>query len=308
MSDRQNPAICVAIPCFNEEQTVGKVISDFRRELPEADIVVFDNNSVDHTADVAREHGAEVIRERLQGKGFVVQAIFQKIRSDVIVIVDGDDTYPAEEVHTVLKPILDGEADMAVGSRLEQADTNAFRFLHRFGNRMLTGLLNWSFNARFQDILSGYRAFNRRFVQTVPLITPGFEIETELTLQAVAHNMLVKEVPIKYRNRPEGSESKLRSFSDGYRILMTIAVLLRDRRPLFVFSSIALVFAAIALMGFLLDVTNVFAGRVVLTRWVRIAAEWCLSASALSIFSGLILNAINTRFREMRSVTQRNAK
>jgi glycosyltransferase involved in cell wall biosynthesis len=305
MEEPREQSVCVAIPCYNEELTVGKVITDFREKIPNAAIVVLDNNSTDATGEVARSNGARVIFEPRQGKGNAIQAIFQKVDCDVIVMVDGDDTYPAEEVHKVLAPVLQGEADMVVGSRLEGADGNAFPSLHRFGNRLLTGLLNKSFGSSFRDILSGYRAFSKNFIRHVPLVTPGFEIETELTLQALACDMLVKEVPVHYRTRPPGSQSKLRSFADGYRILMTIAVLLRDRRPLAVFSTAAIFLAVIAFAGISMDAVGADTMTPLGRWWLRMASIWCLSVSALSLASGFILNAINTRFREMRSLAQR---
>jgi glycosyltransferase involved in cell wall biosynthesis len=292
--------IAVAIPCYNEELTIGKVIRDFRQELPMADIYVFDNNSTDRTADLARRHGAIVVREKRQGKGCVMQSIFEKIDADIYVLADGDDTYPAEEVHKLLEPIINEEADMTVGTRLEHATDSSLKRLHQFGNRLLTATLNMVFKSKFRDILSGYRVFNRVFAKNVPLIMPGFETETELTLQALEKGFVIKEVPVTYRNRPNGSNSKLRTWADGYRILLTIAILLRDHRPLYFFSSLAFLFfgggAVSALLWLKLPDNLVLPG---------IGALLVLIAF-LFLSTGLILNAVSTRFKELTALERKN--
>lgn len=231
--------VVVAIPCFNEAATVAKVVSDFRVALPEATVYVFDNNSSDDTANIARAAGAEVVFERRQGKGHVMQAILQRIDSDVLIVVDGDDTYPARDARRLIEPILSGEADMVVGTRLPTLSDASMYRLNRFGNHLILRALNFAFRSQFTDVLSGYRAFSRRLLEQVPLLAPGFETEVELTIQTMEHGLSIVEVPVSYQSRPAGSSSKLRPFKDGYRILVTMAVLLRDHRPLAVFGSIS---------------------------------------------------------------------
>src|SRR5262245_42697235 len=232
--------VTVAIPCHNEATTIAKVVSDFRRELPEAEGLVCDNGSTDGSGERAREAGARVIREKRRGKGFAMQTILEAVETEVCVIVDGDDTYLAEDVHRLLEPVAADRADMVVGDRLRQASSEALTDLHRFGNRAILAIINTVFRTSFQDVLSGYRILNRNLMRSVPLITGGFETETELTLQALEKGMVIEEIPVRYRPRPSGSYSKLSPFADGYRILITMAVLLRNHRPLYFFSLIAL--------------------------------------------------------------------
>ncbi len=276
-------SIAVAIPCYNEAVTIAKVVSDFKSALPQAAVYVVDNNSTDGSPEIARKAGAHVLRENRQGKGYVMQTILEQVKADVIVVVDGDDTYPAEEAHKLIAPIQNGEADMVVGTRLENAPKETFEDLNRIGNHILSGILNFLFRTRFKDVLSGYRAFSRRFTAEIPILTGGFETEAELTVQALTHSLIIKEVPITYRSRPDGSQSKLRPFRDGYRILLTIAVLLRDRRPLVVFGILGLFFIVCGIIGGVL-VTLL---------------------GILLLGLGFVLNAINTRFKEMNCLMRR---
>ena len=193
--------IAVAIPCYNEAPTIAKVVRDFRAALPQAEILVFDNGSRDTSAEEARGAGAEVVREKRRGKGYVVQSIFDKVDADICVVVDGDDTYYAEDVHHLMKPILQDEADMVVGNRLHHATGDALDDLRRFGNHLILWIINLVFRTSYQDVLSGFRVMNRQFLRSVPLITSGFEIETELTLQALEKGMVIRELPIRYRGR-----------------------------------------------------------------------------------------------------------
>lgn len=222
--------VAVAIPCFNEAPTIAKVINDFREALPEAEILVFDNNSTDGSRDLARQAGAQVIVETRRGKGNVVRSVFNQVEADFCVLVDGDDTYVADDVHALLEPLVEERADMVVGNRLENLSGMALTDFRRLGNLFFLGLVNLLTRRSFRDILCGFRVMNRRFLKTVPLKSRGFEIETELTLRAVAREMTIREVPIGYRERPRGSHSKLSPFSDGCRILMTIAKLLIEER------------------------------------------------------------------------------
>ena len=216
--------IAVLIPCYNEELTIEKVVKDFKKELPDADIYVYDNNSKDKTAEIAKNAGAIVKHEYKQGKGNVVRSMFRDIDADIYVMVDGDDTYPAEFVHELIKPIRDGQADMTIGDRLSNGtyqEENKRKF-HEFGNNLVKKGINMLFDTKLKDIMTGYRVFNKIFVKNMPVMTPKFEIETEMTLYALDKKYIIKEIPIIYRDRPEGSESKLNTVSDGIKVVKTI--------------------------------------------------------------------------------------
>lgn len=234
--------IAVLIPCYNEELTVEKVVRDFRRELPEAKIYVYDNNSKDKTAEIAARAGATVIREYRQGKGNVVRSMFRNVDADYYIMVDGDDTYPAEAVHRLLEPLIAGRADMTIGDRLsngsyEQENKRAF---HNLGNRLVHFLIDQLFSSDIEDIMTGFRGFNRYFVKTFPILCSGFEIETEMSIHALDKRFLIEEIPIDYRDRPKGSTSKLNTYRDGARVIRTIVSLFKDYRPLPFFSILAL--------------------------------------------------------------------
>jgi glycosyltransferase involved in cell wall biosynthesis len=295
--------ITVAIPCFNEAPTIAKVVADFRAQLPQAEIVVFDNASTDGSGERAREAGARVVREKRRGKGFVMQTILEQVDADCCVIVDGDDTYFAEDVQELLRPIQEDRADMVVGDRLHAASRDALNDLHRFGNRTILRIINLAFRTRFKDVLSGYRALNRNVLRSVPLIAGGFETETELTLQALEKGMLILEVPVRYRARPAGSFSKLLPFSDGYRILITMAVLLRNHRPLYFFSLIALLLLGADVAYALAWGAGLLPGRTPLFHGVLLAGALAL-AGALVVF-GVILNALNAGLRELIALSRR---
>lgn len=238
----KNHKIAIIIPCFNEATTIAKVVKDFREAVPQADIYVIDNNSTDGTGDVARGVGVEVLREPMQGKGYALRRAFEEIDADLYIMVDGDDTYPAEDVYRLLEPIITHSADMVVGTRLSMFDDGSFRSFHKFGNVVISFLINMLFNVRLTDVLSGYRAFSRKFVKSVPLTSKGFEVETELTLLAADGDFTIVEIPIHYRKRPSGSSSKLNTWKDGMLILFTILNILRDYRPLAFFFSSAFCF------------------------------------------------------------------
>ena len=242
------PRIAVLIPCLNEELTVSKVVSDIRRQLPEARIYVFDNRSSDETAARARGAGARVIEEPERGKGNVVRAMFRKIDADAYLMLDGDATSPAEAAGSLLAPIFAGHADMVVGDRLSSTyhDENS-RPLHSFGNELVRVTINFLFRAHLADIMSGYRAFSRLFVKTMPVMSRGFEVETEMTLHALDKRLRVMEIPIGYRDRPAGSTSKLSTLKDGFRVLRTIGRIFRDFHPLAFFATCAAVCAAAGL-------------------------------------------------------------
>ena len=239
--------IAVLIPCYNEELTVGKVVKDFKRELNSADIYVYDNNSKDKTAQLAKKAGAIVVPEFNQGKGNVVRSMFRDIDADIYILVDGDDTYPADEVHKLIAEVRNGY-DMVIGDRLSSTYyTENKRPFHNFGNDLVRWLINKIFRNNIKDIMTGYRAFSRAFVKTVAVMSEGFQIETELTISALEYRYNIKSLPIQYRDRPEGSSSKLNTISDGFKVLMTLFDLAKDYRPLWFFSIISLVFFLLSL-------------------------------------------------------------
>ncbi|MBL7164527.1 MAG: glycosyltransferase [Anaerolineales bacterium] len=306
MTDQKQPTIAVAIPCYNEAITIEQVVNDFHSQLPDAAIHVFDNNSTDDSAQIAQNAGAIVHRVRKQGKGHVLQAIFDTIEADAVVLVDGDDTYSAEDVHRLVKPVLDEDVDMVVGNRLPSASDETMRKHRHLGNKLIVISINLMFGTKYQDILSGYRVFSRRFVKTVPLLTPGFETETEMTLQALEEGMIIEELPISYRSRPADSHSKLNAVRDGYRIMMTAAILLRDHYPLRLFGvvSFVLLLVVLILLGLLSLTTQDILQLNTLSLIAGIALLMLLSVLAFGL--GLILNAVNTRFRQLKQFLQRN--
>jgi glycosyltransferase involved in cell wall biosynthesis len=242
--------IAVLLPCYNEELTIGKVIDDFQRVLPSATIYVYDNNSKDRTVEIALEHGAIVRSEPRQGKGNVVRSMFRDIDSDYYIMADGDDTYPAEYAPQLLRPVMTGEANFVIGDRLSNgtySEQNKRNF-HDLGNQWVRNLINWVYNGHVQDIMTGYRAFDQFFVKSMPVLSPGFEIETEMTMHALEHRFLIKEIQIDYRDRPEGSESKLNTFSDGLKVLRTIFRLVKHGKPFFFFGMVALFFLLLSLV------------------------------------------------------------
>ena len=254
--------IAVLIPCYNEESTIEKVIKDFKKELPNADIYVYNNNSKDKTAEIAKKNGAIVRNEYRQGKGNVVRSMFREIEADIYVMVDGDDTYPAEEVHKLIEPIAEGQADMVVGDRLSNGtykNENKRKF-HDFGNKLVKRNINKIFKTNLNDIMTGYRAFNKKFVKNVPIVSKKFEVETEMTLYALDKNFRIKEIPITYRNRPNGSVSKLRTFRDGIKILKTIMVRkIRNKNKIYIsIKTLLSLFFAVTIM---LDKILVFNGN-----------------------------------------------
>lgn len=298
------PRIAVLIPCYNEQPTVSTVVSSFRKELPNADIYVFDNNSTDKTVEHALAEGAAVYRESRQGKGFVMQTMFRRVEADVYVMVDGDATYPASEVHRLIAPILADEADMVIGSRLHSQTQSEFRQLNRLGNRLVLWLINSIFRVQLTDILSGYRAFNRRFVKALPLFGGGFEIETELTIKAIARGWRIVEIPTASVARPEGSHSKIKFFRDGALILHTLLALFRDYKPLTFFGTAGLLIILLALIPEVILVAVAlrtgFAGNVL---WAVFAVGISLSGVIL-MMAGIILHTTVRRFQEIEHTLQ----
>ncbi|HUS47117.1 MAG TPA: glycosyltransferase family 2 protein [Phycisphaerae bacterium] len=302
------PKIAVLIPCHNEAATVGKVVDDFRRQLPQAGVYVFDNCSTDQTAAIAKAHGATVIHEPRLGKGYVVEAMFDRVEADYYVMVDGDDTYPAEKAGELLAPLMSGQADMAVGARRAEAAGRCFRPLHAAGNSMVRWLINRIFRAHLTDILSGFRAFSRRVVRSIPVVSSGFEVETELTVQVLYYRLRIVEVPVAYRGRPQGSRSKLRTFRDGARVLWKVFSLMRAFKPLTFFGGAGIVLFVLGLISGIGPIQDYLAtGKV--ARFPRaILATGLMILSALSVFLGLLLHAINWRLKELHSVIARQKR
>ena len=291
------PRIAVLVPCFNEERTIADVVRQFREQLPGAAIYVFDNNSSDQTATLAKEAGALVVHEHRQGKGYVTQSMFRQVDADVYVIVDGDGTYPAAAVHRLLRPIISGAADMVVGSRLHAESKSEFRQINALGNRLVLGLLNTFFRVRLTDVLSGYRAFNRRFVKRLPLFGGGFEIETELTIKAIARGYRIAEVPIDLVHRPSGSHSKIRLWRDGTLIINTMLALFRDYKPLTFFGGVGVVLLALAMIPGLIVFVDFIKANIVHLPLAVLAIGLSLGG-ALAITAGLILHSIARRAQE----------
>lgn len=234
--------IAVLIPCYNESLTIEKVVSDYKEALPEATIYVYDNNSSDHTDELARKAGAKVVYEYRQGKGNVIRSMFRDIDAECYLMIDGDDTYPAENAREMVDLVLNKGVDMVIGDRLSSTYfTENKRPFHNMGNRIVRGLINHLFHSNVKDIMTGYRAFSRLFVKSFPVFSKGFEIETEMTIHALDKNFLLEEIPVTYRDRPEGSESKLNTVSDGMKVLKTIASLFRDYKPLLFFSCASII-------------------------------------------------------------------
>lgn len=293
------PRIAVLVPCYNEEAAVATVVADFREALPAAEIYVYDNNSRDNTAAVAREAGAIVRGERRQGKGHVVRRMFADVEADIYVLVDGDATYDAPSAPRMIDMLLEEHLDMVVGLRIDQSQA-AYRLGHRTGNRMLTGFLSSTFGHAFKDILSGYRVFSRRFVKSFPVLSDGFEIETELAVYALELSLPVAEVETPYYARPEGSFSKLNTWRDGFRILGTMLKLYRSERPLRFFTVIGILLALAAItLAIPIVVTFIETGLVprlptaVLSMGLTIVAM-------LSVSSGLVLDTVTRGRREMK--------
>lgn len=241
--------IAVLIPCYNEAKTIEKVVKDYKKVLPEADIYVYDNNSKDNTDRIAKKAGAIVEYEYRQGKGNVIRSMFRDIEADCYLMIDGDDTYPAENAREMCDLILSGRADMVIGDRLSSTYfTENKRLFHNFGNMLVRKLINILFKNNIKDIMTGYRAFSYDFVKGFPVLSKGFEIETEMTIHAVDKNYKLIEVPVQYRDRPEGSVSKLNTYSDGFKVIKTIATLFKEYKPAVFFDLIAILFVIISVL------------------------------------------------------------
>ncbi len=289
----------VLIPCYNEEKTIRKVVRDWKKEIPEATIYVYDNNSIDHTAKIAEEEGAVVRKEYKQGKGNVIRTMFREIDARCYIMIDGDDTYPAECGRQMMKEVLEKKMDMVVGDRLSSTyfEQNK-RLFHNFGNNLVRFFINRLFHSDIRDIMTGYRAFSYQFVKTFPVLSEGFEIETEMSIHAVDKNMHISNVIIEYRDRPEGSESKLNTYSDGFRVLRTIFRLYKNYKPLGFFSFLASFLLFLSVVLFVpVFVTYVQTGYV--PRFPSLIASGFIALAALqSFFSGMILDTIAQKSRQ----------
>lgn len=291
--------IAVLIPCYNEEKTIEKVVRDAKAALPEAVIYVYDNNSKDRTVELAKKAGAVIRHEYMQGKGNVIRRMFREIDALCYIMVDGDDTYPMEYAAQMTELVLDKHADMVVGDRLSTTYfTENKRPFHNLGNSVVRGSINTLFKSEIKDIMTGYRAFSYQFVKTFPVMSKGFEIETEMTIHAVNNNMQVENVLVEYRDRPEGSESKLNTFSDGFKVLMTIVRLFREYKPFQFFGLISL-FLFLLSVGFFIPVLIEYIETGLVLKFpTLIVCGFSALAAVQSLFSGLILQNIVQRDRK----------
>jgi glycosyltransferase involved in cell wall biosynthesis len=304
-SPQKNLTLAVVIPCYQEELTIGKVVADFKRALPQAAIYVYDNNSTDATAEIARKAGAVVRREKRQGKGFVVASMFEQLDADIMVMVDGDDTYEAGAAGELLKPILEGDADMTVAARLHTYAEKSFRPFHLLGNKLVCGVINWMFESRISDIFSGYRAFTREAVAQIPITARGFDVETELTLQALYRGLVIKEISAPYRARPEGSFSKLRTVSDGVAVMLKLFLILKSYKPLTFFGLCSIGLLVLGLAAGARPVYEYATERYVhaVPSAILAAALVLLAFSSLGL--GLVLNSTNLRLLELEKLVGR---
>ena len=299
MSLSNNPEIAVLVPCYNEETAIADVIADFRRALPSASIYVYDNNSSDRTAEIAKQAGAIVRNEPLQGKGNVVRRMFADVEADIFVMVDGDNTYDAAAAPILIEKLITENLDLVNGKRVHE-ESEAYRPGHQFGNTLLTSLVAMIFGKRFDDMLSGYKVFSRRFAKSFPSLSGGFEIETELTVHALELRMPVAEVETSYGARPEGSVSKLSTFGDGFKILKMIATLIKEERPLQFFSALFGLFAAAAVI-ISIPVVNTYMETGLVPRLpTAVLATGVMLLGFLCLACGLILDTVTRGRQELK--------
>ena len=290
--------IAVLIPCYNEAQTIGKVVNDTKAALPEAVIYVYDNNSTDDTARIAADAGAVVRHEYQQGKGNVIRRMFREINAQCYLMIDGDDTYPLEHAREMVSLVLEKNADMVVGDRLSSTYfTENKRPFHNFGNSLVRGSINYLFHSNIKDIMTGYRAFSYGFVKTFPVLSRGFEIETEMTIHAVYNNMQIENVIVDYRDRPEGSVSKLNTYSDGYRVLKMILRLFKNYKPLVFFSWIGILLFLLAIVFFIPGFIKFLETHLVDQIPTLVVCGFSAMTAVQSFFAGLILSNMSEKNR-----------
>ena len=301
--------IAILIPCYNESKTIEKVVKDYKKALPEADIYVYDNNSSDGTDKIAKKAGAIVKYEHRQGKGNVIRTMFKEIDADCYLMIDGDDTYPAENAREMCNYVLNDNVDMVIGDRLSSTyfEENKRPF-HNTGNKLVRGLINSLFKSNVRDIMTGYRAFSYDFVKTFPVLSKGFEIETEMTIHSLDKNLLLKEIPVDYRDRPDGSESKLNTFSDGFKVLKTIARLFKEYKPTIFFSIFGLIFFIISLIFGVPVFRDYFKTGLVERFPTLIFSGFMLMISMLSFICGIILEVVVKKHRQLFEYVYINTK
>ncbi|MBQ8394737.1 MAG: glycosyltransferase [Clostridia bacterium] len=295
--------IAVLIPCYNEEKTIQKVVKDFKEALPEADIYVYNNNSKDRSAELAAEAGAIVRNEYRQGKGNVIRSMFRDIDADCYLMIDGDDTYPAEHAREMVDYVLNGQADMVIGDRLSSTYFKENkRPFHNLGNVLVRKLINGLFKSKVKDIMTGYRAFSKPFVKNFPVLSKGFEIETEMTIHAVDKNFLLKEIPVNYRDRPKGSVSKLNTYSDGFKVIKTIFRLFKEYYPLKFFGWLSFLFVLLTAGLFTPVLVDYIQTGLVAKFPTLIVASVCGVAALLSLFTGIMLDVIVKKHRQLYEI------
>ena len=301
--------IAVLIPCFNESKTIEKVVKDYKKALPDSDIYVYDNNSTDNTDKIAKKAGAIVRYEYKQGKGNVIRSMFKDVDADCYLMIDGDDTYPSKHAKEMCEYILNGKADMVIGDRLSSTYFKENkRPFHNFGNVLVRRLINTLFKAKVRDIMTGYRAFSYSFVKTFPVLSKGFEIETEMTIHALDKNLLLKEIKVDYKDRPEGSVSKLNTFSDGFKVLKTIARLFKEYKPTLFFGIFGLIFFIISLVFGVPVFIEYFKTGLVPRFPTLIFSGFMLMISMLSFICGIILEVVVKKHRQLFEYVYINTK
>jgi glycosyltransferase involved in cell wall biosynthesis len=296
--------IAVLVPCYNEEKTIAQVIKDFNKYLPEAIVYVYDNNSTDNTYNIALENGARIYHEYQQGKANVVRSMFRQIDADYYIMVDGDNTYPASQVNILLDIMKEKNCDMVVGDRLSNGSygNENSRKMHGFGNNLVKNLINLIFNAKLNDIMTGYRVFSKRFVKNYPVMCQGFELETELTIFALNNHLNIVEIPIDFMERPEGSFSKLNTFSDGRKVLLTIFNLFRHYKPLQFFGVISVLFICLSLIFGIPPIIEFFRFHYVYKVPSAILASGLMLMAILTFAIGLILDTISINDKKMMQI------
>lgn len=305
----KNKKIAILIPCYNEAQTIEKVITDYKKVLPNADIYVYDNNSTDGTDKIAKKAGAIVKYEYKQGKGNVIRSMFREIKADCYLIIDGDDTYPAENAKEMCNLILENKADMVIGDRLSSTYFKENkRPFHNFGNKIVRFLINKLFNNNVKDIMTGYRSFSYEFVKSFPVLSKGFEIETEMTIHAVDKNFKIVEIPVAYRDRPKGSNSKLNTYSDGIKVLKTIATLFEEYKPAFFFNILSIMLMVISLFFIVPVFAEYYQTGLVPKFPTLIVGCFILLVAILLCIAGIILQVIVKKHKQLYELYLNNLK